>query len=117
MKTTQLFAAIALTIAAASGPVFAQEATYEYPQVIVSQTTRAAVLADLQLARAEGTLQVGEASVAPEGRFISQRSRDTVRAEGLQAARSGQTAQRVGEPHGFSVDAPQAAQALAMASK
>lgn len=117
MKINSLFAAVALTLAAAAGPVLAQEATYDYPQAVVSQTTRAAVLADLQLARAEGRLQVNEASVAPEYRFISNRTRDAVRAEGQQAARSGLTAQLVGEPHEFSVDAPRATQALAVAGK
>ena len=117
MKTTQLFAAIALTIAAAAGPVLAQEATYDYPQAAVSQTTRAAVLADLQLARAEGTLQVNEASVGHDTRFMAQRSRDAVRDEARAAVRNGQTAALTAEPNGFSVDAPKSAAAMAVAGK
>ncbi len=117
MNTQHLFAAIALTFAAASGPVLAQEATYEYPQVVRSQTTRAAVLADLKLARAEGTLQVNEASVGSETRFIAQRSRDGVRAEARQAARNGQIHALTAEPHGFSVELPKAAAATAVAGK
>ena len=117
MKTTHLFTAIALTIAAASGPVLAQEATYEYPQVSASQTTRAAVLADLRLARAEGTLQAGEAGVGQAARFMAQRSRDGVRAEAHQASRNGQSAALAAEPHAFAVDAPKAASSLAVAGK
>ncbi len=117
MKTTHLFTAIALTIAAASGPVLAQEATYDYPQAAVSQTTRAAVLADLKLARADGTLQVGEAGIGHEARFMAQRSRDGVRAEARQAARNGQSAALTAEPHAFAVDAPKAATSLAVAGK
>ncbi len=117
MKTTQLFAAIALTIAAASGPVLAQEATYEYPQVIVSQTSRAAVLADLQVARAEGTLQVNEASVGHNTRFIALNNRDSVRAEARQAARDGTTAALIAEPHDFTVAQPAAKARMAVAGK
>ena len=117
MKTTHLFTAIALTIAAASGPVLAQEATYEYPQVAASQTTRAAVLADLKLARAEGRLQAGEASVGQEARFLAQRSRDGVRAEAQQASRSGQSTALTAEPHAFAVDAALPATSLAVAGE
>ena len=117
MKTTHLFTAIALTIAAASGPVLAQEASYEYPQVATSQTTRDAVLADLKLARAEGTLQGGEAGLVQAARFMAQRSRDGVRAEAQQASRSGQSTALTAEPHAFAVDAAQPATSLAVAGK
>ncbi len=117
MKTTHLFTAIALTIAAASGPVLAQEASYEYPQPATSQTSRAAVLADLSTARAEGTLQVNEASVGPEGRFMAQRSRDAVRAEARQAVRSGRVAALTAEPHDFGIMATAAAAPVAVAAK
>jgi len=116
MKTTQLFTAIALTIAAASGPVLAQEATYEYPQPIVSKTTRAAVLAELQAARAEGTLQVNEASAGHTSTTIALKTRDGVRAEAHQGMRDGTSAALVGEPQGFTVNLPAAAK-TAVASK
>ena len=117
MKTTQLFTAIALTLAAASGPVLAQEATYEYPQAAVSQVTRAAVLADLATARAEGTLQIHEGSNSRDNRFMAQRSRDGVRAEARTAARSGQIATLTAEPHDFDVAVPKAAATMALAAK
>lgn len=117
MKTTQLFTAIALTFAAAAGPVLAQEATYDYPQAAVSQVSRAAVQADLAMARAEGSLQVNEASVGHEARFMAQRSRDAVRAEARQAVRNGQTAALTAEPHDFGVDAPKAVSPMAVAGK
>ncbi len=117
MKTNHFFTAVALTIAAASGPVLAQEATYEYPQPIVSQTTRTAVLADLATARAEGTLQVNEASVSQQGRFMAQRSRDGVRAEVRHTARVGQPTSLTFETNAFAIEAPKAAAALAVAGK
>ena len=120
MKTTQLFTALALTLAAASGPVLAQEATYEYPQAAVSQVTRAAVLADLATARAEGTLQIHEGSNSRDSRdsrFMAQRSRDGVRAEAVSAARSGQIATLTAEPHDFDVAVPKAGATLALAAK
>ncbi len=118
MKTNHLFTAIALTLAAATGPVLAQEASYDYPQPIVSQTTRAAVLAELAIARAEGTLQVNEASVDKQTHFMAQRSRDAVRAEARLAVRSGHSAALTAEPHDFSVAVPAAAATLvAVAAK
>lgn len=88
MKTTPVFAAIAITLAA-SGAAMAQEATYEYPQAAVSSTTRAAVQAELQQARANGQLQVGEALVGPTTTFVAQRSREDVRTETRSARASG----------------------------
>jgi hypothetical protein len=117
MNKTPLFAAIALTIAAAAGPVLAQEATYSYPQATVSQNSRAAVLADLQQARAEGRLQMNEASVSHEPRFMAQRSRDAVRAEARDAVRSGESTALTAEPHDFGVDAPKSSAAMALARK
>lgn len=117
MKTTHLFTAVALTMAAASGPVLAQEATYEYPQAVVSQVTRAAVLADLATARAEGTLQIHEASNSRDSRFMAQRSRDGVRAEAVSAARNGQIATLTAEPHDFDVAVPKAVATMAVAAK
>ena len=117
MNTNHFFAAIALTIAAASGPVLAQEASYDYPQAAVSQTTRAAVLADLATARAEGTLLVNESSTSQARTFMAQRSRDAVRAEARQAVRSGQANALTAEPYAFGFDAPVAAAVVAVASK
>ncbi len=117
MKTNHLFTAIALTFAAASGPVLAQEATYQYPQASASQATRAAVLAELATARAADSLQVNEASVGREAQFMAQRSRDAVRAEARQSVRSGETAALTAEPYDFDVDAPKAVGAMAVASK
>ena len=117
MNTKHLFAAIALTVAAASGPVLAQEATYEYPQVLSSQTTRAAVLAELKVARADGTIQQGEASIVNEARFVPQRSRDGVRAEARLATRGGQVNPLTAEPYGFDVAQPKATAPMAVAGK
>ncbi len=116
MKTHSLFAAIALTIAAASGPVLAQEARYDYAQPIVSQTSRAAVLAELQVARAEGTLQLNEASVGSTSRTLSLNSRDSVRVLALQGQRDGSIAALTAEPQGFTVAAA-AATPLTVARK
>jgi hypothetical protein len=134
MKINTLFAAIALTAAAASLPVLAQEATYDYPQAATSQVSRQAVLADLALARAGGSLQVNEASVgavqtAAVPRYLGQgnmgrgnmgqrnlaernlakQSRQAVRNDGQQAANRAHTAALTAEPHDFTVDLPQAA--------
>jgi hypothetical protein len=117
MNTKHFFTAVALTIAAASGPVLAQEATYDYPTVVTSQTTRAAVLADLALARAQGTLQVNEASVGHAHRFMAQRSRDAVRAEVRHTARNGAPLSTTAETNAFAIEAPQAAAPLTVANK
>ncbi|NWG73340.1 MAG: DUF4148 domain-containing protein [Rubrivivax sp.] len=81
------FAAIALVAAAGAS---AQEAVYEQPQPIASVTTRAAVSAELQQARANGTLLVTEADKQAWGPFVATRSRAEVRAEVLDAAASGE---------------------------
>ena len=63
MKTTTvstLVAALALSFAA--GSAMSQEATYDYPTAIVSQKSRAEVVAELRQARAEGSIVQGEAS-------------------------------------------------------
>ncbi len=117
MNTRHLIAAIALTFVAASGAAVAQEAIYEYPQALKSQTTRAAVLAELQAARADGTLQVHERSFHQEPRFVSQTSRDRVRAEARTARQSGQTAALTAEPQGFDGGLPLPQASVAMAAK
>jgi hypothetical protein len=77
---------IAASILVSSVSAFADGATYEYPQAVVSTVTRAQVLADLKAAQAQGALMYGERSyVAPTtGSAVS---RDEVRAE-LAAARA-----------------------------
>ena len=89
MKTTTLFAALALSLAA-GGAAFAQEIVAEPAQTFTSQKTRAQVQAELVQARAEGKLYHGE--VQPERRepFISTLTRAQVRAETLTASVSGE---------------------------
>lgn len=82
-----IVAAFALVAAAGAS---AQEAVYEPPQPIASATSRAAVTADLQQARANGTLLVTEADHQSWGLFVATRSRAEVRAEVLDAASSGE---------------------------
>lgn len=103
MNTTRIVAALALTFAAA-GSAMAQEASYDYPQALSSQTTRAAVQAELRAARADGSLIVNEASVGGAARFLAQRSRPAVKAEAVLALRSGQSQALTAEPHDFTVD-------------
>lgn len=65
MKTYSIiatFAAAAASLLAFSAPAAAQEATYEYPQPIVSAKSRAEVKAELAQARADGLILAGEAS-------------------------------------------------------
>jgi hypothetical protein len=84
----RLIAAAALAVFAAAAS--AQEAVYEPPQAVASTMTRAAVMADLERARADGTLEVTEADRNAWPAFTATRSRDAVRAETLAAARSGE---------------------------
>ena len=119
MKTTStLFAALALTLAAAAAPVLAQEATYDYPQVVSSTTTRAAVQAELKALRADGHVLVNEAQAGVETRALPMRSREAVRAEARAALKSGLTHALTADPHGFTVNLPAAAEApTTMAAK
>ena len=98
MKTSTLVAAFALSFAAA-GAALAQEATYELPQPLSSATSRAQVQAELQQARANGTLRVTEGDFQKPTPFIAQRSRADVQAETLAAIASGEIAARNSE-HG-----------------
>ncbi|MBI5721826.1 MAG: DUF4148 domain-containing protein [Burkholderiales bacterium] len=97
-RTSTLIAALAIGF---GGAAFAQEATYEYPQATTSSVTRAAVLADLAQARADGTLQVSEANWPVLPVFVSQKSRAQVRGEAIVAAASGELQARTGEPQSF----------------
>lgn len=89
MKTSNLVAT-ALVAFAAAGSAFAQEAVYEQPKPMPSATTRAAVMADLQQARASGTLQLTEQDRQSWGSFVATRSRADVQAETRAAAASGE---------------------------
>jgi hypothetical protein len=84
---------------------YAQEATYEYPQAVVSQKTRAQVHAELLQARAEGTLLVSEADFNRTPSFVASKSREMVVAE--LRADAGVFKAVAAEPQGF--DAPKAA--------
>jgi hypothetical protein len=99
MKTSSLIVAAFALVAAAGAS--AQEATYELPQPVTSQTTRAAVVAELQSARANGTLLVTEWDRQSATPAVSVRSRAEVQAEARAAAASGDSIARHGEPHGF----------------
>ncbi len=89
MKTTRLFAALALTFIA-SGAALAEGSAYDYPQPVRSQTTRAAVVAALMQARANGTLVATEADTQKNPVFVATRSRADVRSETLAAIASGE---------------------------
>jgi hypothetical protein len=92
MNTSKLIAALAFSLAA-SGAAFAQEATYEYPQVSTSTVSRAQVIAELQQARADGSHRVTEGDTHKPAVFVAQRSRADVRAETLAAVASGELRQ------------------------
>lgn len=81
MKTPALVAALVLSFA---GSAFADGATYDQPQPVQSQKTRAAVMAELQAARADGSAVVTEGDW-PQTHFVSQRTRAEVRAEAIAA--------------------------------
>lgn len=98
--TTRLIAALSLSLAA-SGAALAQEASYDYPQAAHSQTTRAAVLADLRQAQAQGSMLINEAYVGQVPVNGSVVSRAAVRADTLAALASGQIAALTAEPSAF----------------
>ena len=99
MKFPTVIAAVATVLAAAGAQ--AQEATYELPQPVASQTTRAAVIAQLQQARLDGTLQLTEWDRQAATPSVSTRSRADVQAEARAALASGASQALVSEPHGF----------------
>jgi len=98
MKTYTIISALSLAAAYTfSGTAHAQEATYDYPQAAASAKSRAAVMAEVVQARADGTLQVSEAGW-PQVAFVPQKSRAEVRAETLAAIRSGELRELNSEP-------------------
>jgi Domain of unknown function (DUF4148) len=107
MKTSTLIAAFALSFAAA-GAALAQEATYELPQPLTSTTSRAQVQAELQKARADGSLRVTEGDFQKSAPFVAQRSRSDVKAETLAAITSGEVAARNGEHGSYDAKAQRA---------
>jgi hypothetical protein len=116
MKTTHLFAALVITLSA-TGAAMAQQATYEYPLALTSTTTVAAVKAQLQAARADGSLVINEAQVGTLPKFQAQLSREAVRAETLRAAASGEIRELTAEPHGFAPKAGKTVRAAMVAGK
>ena len=90
MKNPLILAAIASLALTAFGSASAQQATYELPQPVVVGNTRAAVVAELQQARAAGSLSVTELDRQTRAPFVASRSRDEVRAETLAAAGNGE---------------------------
>jgi hypothetical protein len=99
MKFPTVIAAFATVLAAAGAQ--AQDATYELPQPVASQTTRAAVIAQLQQARLDRTLQLTEWDRQAATPCVSIRSRAEVQAEARAALASGASQALVAEPHGF----------------
>jgi hypothetical protein len=92
MKTSTFVAALALSFVASGAALASGEATYEKPQVITSQVSRADVVAQLNQARANGTLLMSEADRQANPSFTSQRSRADVRTETLAAIARGEVA-------------------------
>ncbi len=117
MKFSPLFTAIALSFAAAAGPVLAQEATYEFPQAATSKTTRAEVLADLAQTRAQGRLEISEAYAGVKTPAVHGDSREALRAEAQVARRNGYIWALTAEPQGFTVAAPKAATRMIAAAR
>jgi hypothetical protein len=97
-RTSILVAALAIGF---GGTAFAQEATYEYPQAVTVGLSRAAVLADLAQARADGTLQVSEVQWPALPAFVAQKTRAQARGEAIAAAANGELQARTGEPQSF----------------
>ena len=112
MKTPALVAALVLSFA---GSAFADGASYDYPQAVSTQTSRAAVMADLQAARADGSAAVSEIDW-PATHFVAQRSRAEVRAEALQARNDPAWRELNGESAAFDIAVvPARAPAMALA--
>jgi hypothetical protein len=122
MKTTNLFAAVAATLAfAASGAATAaivdSYSEFQPPQALSSTTTRAAVKAELLAARAAGQLDANEARYYQPEVIVSQRSRAEVRSETLAAIASGELRAQAREGYDSNFSAPlQARGNLQMAS-
>jgi hypothetical protein len=99
MNTRTLIALATFAVAASAGTAFAQEATPDNWNDVVSTKTRAQVLAELKQARADGSIKAGSAGYLNP--IVSQKSRDEVRGEVLAAARSGELSRIDAEAYGF----------------
>jgi hypothetical protein len=102
MKTYSLVAAAALALVA-SGSVLAEGASYDYPQPISQATSRAAVVADLEAARAAGLVPLTEARLNQDTPNVSTRSRTDVRAETLAAIQAGDIHETTEESNAFTI--------------
>ncbi len=89
MKTTQLFAAVAIVFAA-SGAAFAQEATVVPALSDTSTLTRSEVRADVLAARADGRLAALDSRLGLTGDTLSSLSRQAVVAQTKRALASGE---------------------------
>lgn len=102
---------IAIASFAVAGSAFAQEATSDAWMNAASTKNRTEVLADLQQARADGSIKaLGAGYLNP---VIGQRSREAVRAEVLAAARNGELDRLNAEA--FAFDAAPAAKTTRLA--
>jgi hypothetical protein len=99
MNARTLIALATFAIAASAGTAFAQEATPDSWGEVASTKSRAQVLAELKQARADGSIKAGGAGYLNP--IVSQKSRDTVRAEAVAAARSGELARIDAEAYAF----------------
>ena len=101
MKTYSRYSVIAAASVAFAfaGQALAEtgEASYDYPLPAVSAKSRADVLAELQQARKQGQIQVGEAGW-PTVTFTARKSRGDVQAETLAAVKSGELRRLNEEP-------------------
>ncbi len=104
-RHTALAAIAAAAVMAFAGSAHAQEATYDYPQKVVSTVSRAEVRAEYLQARAAGTLQANEADFQRQPTFVASKGRAEVVAE--VRADAGASRALTAEPHGF--DAPRVA--------
>lgn len=114
MNTRQRLAsaAIAAVAAFAGTAAFAQEATSDAWMNAASTKTRAEVHAELQQARADGSIRFSRAGYIET--LQSTKSRDAVKAETLAARRSGELAHINAEVYGYE---PSLATVLARAGR
>ena len=112
MNTRQRLASVAIAaVAAFSGAAaFAQEATSDAWMNAASTKTRAEVQAELQQARADGSIRFSRAGYIET--LTSTKSRDAVKAETLAARSTGELAHINAEVYGYEqVQAPVLARA------
>lgn len=99
-KLTQVFATAAIAaIGYAGAPAFAQQATYEYPQAVAGDATRAQVQAELAQAKRDGSTRVWSTTYNHMAAAKSMKTRAEVQAEVLGAERAASAAM-LGEDSG-----------------